>query len=1411
MATPIRRRTLNIRFLTVFLVAVVFLGAGTHFLHAYQIRRNANALLEAADKAEADKDMPKFAEYLGKYVGFRPKDLDARARYALLLDSQSKNVNDRYRAYLLLEAVLRDDPISDRPAVRRRAAEMAISMNRSADARAHIERLLQSQPDDGELEDLLGRCEEASKQFAKARTAYEASLKHSPGRVATTYALARLLRGHLNPAPELDKAADADRVMDALVAASPDSFDARMMRCRYYQAAGNLDAAERDLAYLREKVAPKNADVLIASAQLAEARHRADEARKHWQLGCQLYPDDARFSTSLARLELWSGGEHRAAAAQQLRAALKEAKDDPETLWELADLFIDAGEKEDAQKVIERLPATGIDQIAIDFLKARLLAVEGRTGEAVDQMERCRAASASRSGLAFLSRKMNLLLGTWYDQLGNPDQQLASYERVLTEDALSTRARAGKAMALAKLGRIDDALALLRTLIGDTPSLRLNAARLMLSRDMRLPPEQRNWAEAERMLQDAPGDVKNSPDYHLMLIDLYAGSNRWEMAEAAARKACDDNPKETRFWLALSALYDRAPKPDPERARAVLDEAQRQAGDSADLRVAKGVRATERPPAEARPLLKKLEEKLDAFSPGDQARIATGLAAAYNRIGDSKEALRLLGLAVARRPADLGIRQQYFDTAVLAGDDAAAARQIEDLHRIEGDEGVLWRYEDAARLVHEGRKGNADALSAARKQLAEIASRRPNWARRLVLEGEIAELEGRSELALENYQRAIDRGERSKRVVRRAVQFLANRRRTDDARQLLQKVIEQAPVGAGDLNRMLVEVSLPDTDNKQQSLEMVRAAVSPESKEYRDFLWQGQVLASLGEKKEAETAIRKALGMRPNSPECWTALIVLLAETGRKDEARVELDRSQTTLPEPLRPVVLGPCREALGDTSAAEAVYTNALKRRPNDPAAKRGVASFYLRTGAAAKAEPILRSLAAGDGPDACWGRRTLAMGMAVSGDYQRTREALELLDKNLKSVWTSPEDSRARAMVLALRPGDRRTSIAALEESFVRVKPTPSEEFLLAQLYDADRNWTKANERLLSLVNSKHGATPLIIAYYVKGLLRHNQASDARFWLNKLEQLDPESARTAELKARMLKEEGKGDEAARVLSEFARKDFAAKGQPEVLVRTADLLADLGRPAEADALYRMAVDRSEKTKPECLLALASFLARQGRVRDALDMCDRAATRCPPEVVAGVYVGALRLSQPTDAERKRVRDWLETAIKNKPDSVGLLVARADMLDAFGDYEASEKVYRQLLERDKNNILALNNLAWLLAVRENKGEEAQGMINRAIELAGPVGDLLDTRASVLLVLDRPDDAVKCLEDAVQQLPNGQRYFHLTQAFEKAGKREAARDAWIKATKEMLLNEKTLHPLERADFSRFQSELSSGKS
>jgi tetratricopeptide (TPR) repeat protein len=1366
-------------------------------------------LRDESARAEAEKDFARATDYLGRYIGLAPDDVEAVGRYALLLEKRAKQPREKYKAYLALESVLIRAPGADLSDVRRRAAEVALTFGRPAEARVHLERLLQGAPDDPDLEDLLGQCAEAARQFDDARAAYAKSLKHSPKRVATAVRLANLLRGELNPAPDATRASDADKVMDALVRADPDSSEARIARSHYRQSFGNLYLAEQDLTIARI-LAADDTELLVASAEIADARHRPDEARKHLELGHQRHPRDPRFPMALARMELQAEVNHRPAAVELLREALRTAHDDADTFWTLADLFLDAGATADARELVDRLRRLGAPEAAIAYVNARLLASEQKTGEAVGLLEQSRAAVTTSDKTGYLYEKSNLMLAAWYERLGNPDQQLAAYERVLHEHPHSPVARAGKAAALVNLGSAVLAVPIYRSLLNDQPAARLNLVRAILVHNCSLPADRRDWAEAKALLEGAASELKDTPAHGLLLIDLLTLSGRHAEAVTAAEAACKAHPAEIRYWLARAALADRGDRPDRANALAVLAEAQRHTGDAVDLRLARVDRLVALPQAEARHELLALEKNSGSFSAADQGKLKAGLAQAYLRLRDVENAIRLLRQAADRLPGDIASREKLFDLAMLANDNTAADKQVEDLRRIEGEEGVLWRSQDVARKIAAARKGAIHRLAEARQRLAEVEHRRPGWGRALVLEAEIAELEGKTDLALEYYQKAIDRGVRQSWVARRAVELLTIRRRPEDARELLHNFLSRTPAAAGDLNRLLIELTASTGQARDQSIEMARAAVSTDSKDHRDFVWLGQMLATLGESAGAEVALRKAVRMNGSAVDARIALVVFLAEAGRRFGARAELEDARRAVAESDRPTLLAAGLEAVGDPRGAEAAYAGMLQSSPDSPGLKRAFAAFYLRTEQGAKAEPLLRWLAQRDGPDAAWARRSLALSLGTTSDFMKCDEALKLIDTNLGGKWSRPEDERARAIVLALRPGDRSASIQSLEESFKGIKPTAHEEFLLAKLYDADGNWTKAKEHLLALISRKVGNTPEVLAFFVQALLRENLPAEAKLCLTELENREPKSERTVGLRARLLVAEGNGDEAARFLSDFANSDYARSKDAAVFRRTAALLTEVGRPGDAEAQLRRYVAESEGTRPESQLTMAYFLARRERLGEALEICHRAAGRCNPELVAEVAVNAMRLAPSTAAERDRMRIWLDEELKKKPDSDALLTARADLFDLCGDYAASQRTYRELLARNPENVVALNNLAWLLAVQENKGDEALTLIEHALRLKGPVAPLLDTQARVYLTLGQSEKSVSKLEEAIRQAPTATRYFHLSQALNKVGRNEAARDAWRKATKDLLLTEKLVHPLERPDFHELSAAYSKEK-
>jgi tetratricopeptide (TPR) repeat protein len=1435
------RRTLRLGRAAVVLVAFVILAVCVHFLHAFQLTRNASVLLNQGEQAQKQADeaknagdhdkaaeaLGKAADYLGRYLGFHPDDADALARYGLLLNELAKSPLQKGRAFFVLEKAVRTDPARDD--VRRKLVDLAVSIGRTLDARDHLKTLLEASPDDPELEYQMGRCEEADGHFADAKTDYEDSIHDGPRRVDAYVRLASLLRRRGDNLVAKDgkkgvnRYSDPKEVMEDMVAAAgPQSAEARLARSHYLREAGLYADAVKDVE-AAWKLAPEDVEVLLADGDVKMEKGDFKGARTDLEAGKTAHPGEVRLLLSLAALGLREGNP--TAAVDQLHAAIEvlSAAHDSDALWSVANLLIDAGKPEEARELIGKLSAGG-PSVAADFLKARLDFVDGKFGPCAALLEDRRKQLAASPELA---RETDRLLGLCYERLGNPDQQLAAFRRAVERDPMWLPGRLGQASALLAVGKFDEALGDYRALVGRAPEARLQAIRLLILRNLRAPGDKRDWKEADALVKDASDDERKTAGFRLVEANLLGAEGRLDDAWKKMDDAVAADPKEVRYRIVQADLADfeeRQKKKPPLTARAALDKAEAEAGDGVELRLARAARFAVHPNAVK--ALKPLEEKADAFNAADRTRLFAGLAEAHIRAGDLDGAVALLGQARDLSKDDLAVRVRLFDLTLRSFGSSAATKSkderdkqaatlqviVDDVRGIEGADGVAWRYCEASLLIFQAQNGDKAGLKDARALLAEVGKRRPGWSRPPLLEGEVEELDGDADGAAAKYRQAIDLGDRRPEVLRVTARLLASCRRYDEAKQVLEKVGD-APAD-GDLGRLDAEVSLLNRDPKEHVQELLERAekAAADSKDFNDPLWLGQMYLATGDKAKAEAAFRRAVALAAAAPEARVALVVLLAGEGEKDKARAELEKAGAALPADKAAAVLAIGYEALGQRDKAEEQYLSLLKPRPDksqpDVAALRETAGFYLRGGDVPKATPLLQQIIdapsqQADAEPVLWARRTLALALAAGGDYAKSKNALDLLDQNLRERKT-PEDERARAIVLASRPGGRRDSIRTLEASFNRLRPTPDEEFLLARLYEADRDWDHANEHFLALVGAKGGANPSHLAYYVLALLRRKDANEAAIWLARLEALEPDGARTLGLKARVLHAQGKGEAAGRLVEDYADKTFKEKKNAAVLGEAASLLEELGRPVEAEKKFREYVKAVEAEQPEKTLVLAAFLARQKRLPESLDVIEAIWAKCKPETAALTTVAALRVGGPTDRDYRRAEVLLREEVARNPMTGNLLVALADLRDAEGKDGEAETLYRQILTANPRNALALNNLAWLLAFRPGKSAEALELVNRRIEMTGPSASVLDTRGVVYLKLGRAEDAARDFTDSAAQNPTAVYYFHLAEAQKAAGKANEAEKTSRKA-EELGLKEADLHPLEQADYQKWAAQ------
>jgi len=137
----------------------------------------------------------------------------------------------------------------------------------------------------------------------------------------------------------------------------------------------------------------------------------------------------------------------------------------------------------------------------------------------------------------------------------------------------------------------------------------------------------------------------------------------------------------------------------------------------------------------------------------------------------------------------------------------------------------------------------------------------------------------------------------------------------------------------------------------------------------------------------------------------------------------------------------------------------------------------------------------------------------------------------------------------------------------------------------------------------------------------------------------------------------------------------------------------------------------------------------------------------------------------------------------------------AQIYDMRGRYHEAEVEYRAVLEKEPGNVVALNNLAWLLAHRSGEASKALPLIEAAVRGQGRRADLLDTRAVVQLALGKTDAALSDLKEAIADTPTAARLFHLARAHYQARDKDNAVRALTEAKKKGL-KVSDLHPVEQ---------------
>jgi tetratricopeptide (TPR) repeat protein len=231
--------------------------------------------------------------------------------------------------------------------------------------------------------------------------------------------------------------------------------------------------------------------------------------------------------------------------------------------------------------------------------------------------------------------------------------------------------------------------------------------------------------------------------------------------------------------------------------------------------------------------------------------------------------------------------------------------------------------------------------------------------------------------------------------------------------------------------------------------------------------------------------------------------------------------------------------------------------------------------------------------------------------------------------------------------------------------------------------------------------------------------------------------------------------------------------------LVR-AQALARLGRTPEA---VRACLDVLPETEAfaDARAFAGELLARAGTAADGLALVEEALG------LERSQLGRRKLavSQAEILEHQgalaRARDVLDATLRDAPADESVAFARARLEEHAGDPDRAVDIMRRVLDRDADNVLALNYIGMSYADRGVRLDASERLLRRALELVPDDGTVLDSYGWLLYRRGDLAAAADLLERADRLAPfEPEILFHLGELYLRRGETRRAHEVFLEA-------------------------------
>ena len=1359
------------------LAIVLLIGFGVFVVTAFGLRRlqranRAEQGLVLGNKAYDEQKWEQAAQNLGRYLAVEPDDVPALLKYAeAQLKIRPAKRNNIQRAITAYRTVLTVEKDNSEAATR--LTEVYLMMGMPGEAELIATRHLEAN-ENPKLRRMLARAMAGQRKFSEAAAELKTICAEHPEQISAYEALGQLIEQRPKEFPE-----SPAHWFDEAVQNNPSSAPAYIARAGFHRRSKDITKALADLKQAEEQDLSDPAVRLRLARELinANALNRAEE---HLTAVQETTPSDQILWQTWAQLALKSQSQEKMLKIAE--DGLKELSSQPWDFMPIAtDMFIRCGQLDRAADCISEMNQKDIAPVTVAFMEGLLAAEKGQLFEAVKYWQQSME-------LGNKSPEVRLVLSSVLFRLGNTQSALWHLRTLVSERPNFFNGRLALARLLAQTGNWAEAaeqaatarklepensepallhlqarmqlLAASSTRLGRTNTQMLHDIEEQLSAleqatsvapdgkllQFQLAMQQRNFAEAQALVTQLKKEYSSQVRIAMAEVGLLAAQDRIDEAVSILNETIEEFPQAVEPAKYLAVLLVRQDK--REKRELILKEA-----------------------------LKRIEEPLD------QQKLCFLLADLYSRWGQQEKTYELFISIADKFPNDVPIKRQLLRCQQVIEVPEKAQQLVNEIKSLEGEGGWQWRYEQAKVWFAADDFKNRYAQTVLLLQKNLLANPGDQASRMLLAAA--YERVGELQLAISTCREALSRSPDDLRIIISTVTVFYNAKEYKEAEKILKRASEQ-------------KLYHPQLQQLQLQSYLRRGELSSATDVLQDFLDSDPnnqaVCLSLALLKmqqdnfdEATGLLAKLKSQDPNSLPVTAAQIDLNIRQNKPAEALKLSDDIVSNLKNASAYVLRARTYASLGQADKAIEDFEHAAVIEPNSVGVWMARSDFYLSLGHADKAATDIRQALSLTSNNVQIQKRAISLFLA-SGNPDTVREGKTILDEALKS---NPDDSELQLFearsLFAEGTAPAIKDAATILQKMTEDHPDINQAWvLLAEIFLRQGQHGKAMDAALrGLVHKPNDRTLLLVKARAEAMRSPFLAIPT---LKMLRELDPNDVDAIVFLAKTYIA---ADEPGKAVNLLKSQLVSRRGTPEgrrINITLAVALHKNGNTADSQKEFEDLL-QSEPNDPTPLLAQVQLLRDDQLWSELSQKVTDWYQKHPEDSRTPIIIarnlmatgGSQGKKVPEDVlrqARKTAEDILQMILKDDPECAEAISVLALLLEMTDRSAESAIMYQRLLILQPDNLIAINNLAWIMCEKQSKFKQSLELAQRGLKIAPNYIDLIDTRGVVYYRLGELEKAIQDFTECIRLYPStaptaAASRFHLARAYAEFGQKTKA--------------------------------------